>query len=114
MIYYLEKESVEQTLDFVVDNSAKGSKLAFDYFTPEVIDGTTTDPLGKKFKKAVIKQGEPLKFGIATQDIEDLLEKHRFTDVQKYSAIDIRNTYFHGNNKKREVSHLFNFVCSTT
>ena len=114
VIYYLEKESVEQTLDFIVDNSAKGSKLAFDYFTPEVIDGTTPDPLGKKFKKAVIKRGEPLKFGIATEDIEDLLQKHRFTEIHKYSSTEIRDTYFHGNNKKNKVSSIFNFVCATT
>ncbi|MCP4673383.1 MAG: class I SAM-dependent methyltransferase, partial [Desulfobacula sp.] len=96
VIYYLEKESVEQTLDFIVDNSAEGSKLAFDYFPPEVIDETTTEQLGKKMQKNAKKLGEPLKFGIATQDIENLLKKHRFTDFVKYSSTEIRDTYYHG------------------
>lgn len=62
--YYLEKESVEQTLDFIIDNSAQGSKVAFDYFAPEVIDGISTNRLGKELYKLVAKLGEPFKFGI--------------------------------------------------
>ncbi|MBT3255050.1 MAG: class I SAM-dependent methyltransferase [Deltaproteobacteria bacterium] len=112
--YYLEKESVEQMLEFIVENSARGSKVAFDYFPPEVIDGTSTERLGKVMYKMVKKLGEPYKFGITVEEIDNLLKKHHFTDIGKYSSSDVRDTYFHGDYEKRKVTPIFNFVCATT
>jgi methyltransferase (TIGR00027 family) len=112
--YFLEQESVEKSLNFIVDNSAKGSNVAFDYFPPEVIDGTTSDRLGKEMNKLVKKIGEPYKFGIEPDDIENFLKHYRFKHIYKSSASEVRNTYFHGDNKNRKVSILFNFVRATT
>ncbi|MDM8535170.1 class I SAM-dependent methyltransferase [Desulfobacterales bacterium HSG17] len=112
--YYLEKNSVEQMLEFIIDNSASGSKLAFDYFPPEVIEGTSIERLGKTMYKLTKKLGEPYKFGIHVDDINDFLKYHRFTDIRKYSSKKVRDTYFHGDYKKRKVSSIFNFVCATT
>jgi len=112
--YYLEKESVRQTLQFVVENSGSGSKLAFDYYPPEIVDGTTKDRLGKSMYELVKKIGEPYKFGINVEDIDGFLGEHHFSHIQKYSSKDIRNLYFHRDNKKRKVSDLWNFVCATT
>lgn len=114
LIYFLERESIEQILNFIVENSAQGSKVAFDYFPPEVIDGTSTERLGKEMHNIVKKIGEPYKFGIEADDIDVFLRRHRFTDIKKSSSIEIKNAYFHGDNKKRKVSHLFNFVCAST
>ncbi len=111
---YLEKESVEQTLDFIVEHSAKGSRLAFDYLLPEVVDGISKDKLTKSMHNLVKEKGEPFKFGISPADIEDFLMTHGFSGVEKYSAFDIREAHFHGNNAHRKVSHLFNFVCAVT
>jgi len=112
--YYLEKESIEKTLDAIVKNSAKGSKLAFDYFEPEVIAGTSTDRLGKTLPKFVKKFGEPFKFGVEKDQIENFLKHHGFSSVHQISSIEMRDIYFHGKNKNRKVSDLFNFVCATT
>ncbi len=114
VIYYLEKKAVEQTFDFIVENSALGSRLAFDYFPPEVVDGTSGEKLGKEMYKLVKKIGEPYKFGITVADMDKLLKEHRFSSIQKYSSIDIRDTHFYGDNSKRDVSYLFNFVCAAT
>ncbi len=114
VIYYLKKEAAEQTLDFIIHNSAKGSQLAFDYLPPEVINGTSTDRLGKKMQSSLKKFGEPFKFGITGHEIDKLLKKHGFTDIRKCSSIEARDTYFHGNNQTRKVSSIFNFVCATT
>ena len=112
--YYLEKESVEQTLQFIIENSAHGSKLAFDYFPPEIVDGISKDRATKELHKVVKKLGEPYKFGIKSDEIDTFLTHHNFTTIHKSSSKDIRDTYFHGANKKRKVSHLFNFVFATT
>ena len=114
VIYYLEKESVKQTLDFIVDNSAKGSKLAFDYFPPEIIDGTSTDRLGKELCNLVTRLGDPFKFGIKVDDIDKFLKHHRFNHIYKCSSREVRDNYFHGKNKRRKVSHIFDFVCATS
>lgn len=114
VIHYLDKESVEKTLDFVVENSAKGSKLAFDFFPPEVIDGSSSDRLSKAMQKLVSKVGEPYKFGIEVDSVEKFLKNHGFTKIHQTCSSEVKNTYFHGNNKNRKISDLFNFVCATT
>ncbi len=111
---YLEKNSVEQTLDFIVANSAKGSKLAFDFFPPDVIDGTSADRLGKALHDLVKGHGESFKFGVSANEIEDFLKDHHFAQIDHCSPSKIRDRYFHGNNINRKVSDLFNFVCATT
>ncbi len=111
---YLEKESVEQTLDFIVENSARGSKLAFDYLLPEVVDGISKNKLTRSMHKLVKEKGEPFKFGISPADIDSFLMMRGFAGIEKYSTLDIRNAHFKGNNINRKVSHLFNFVCAVT
>ncbi len=112
--YYLEKKSIESILNFIVNNTPKGSKLAFDYFAPEVIKGTSPDRLGKALPKFVKKHGEPFKFGIKKNQIELFLKRHGFSNVHQISSIEMRDIYFQGKRKNRETSDLFNFVCATT
>jgi methyltransferase (TIGR00027 family) len=109
---YLEKESVEQTLKFIGENAASGSKLAFDYFPPEVVDGTSTDKLARELRKLVAKNGEPFKFGVKADDMENYLKRYNFVEISHSSAPEIRDAYFHGDNKRRKVSDLFRFVCA--
>lgn len=112
--YYLEKESLEKTLGFIVKNSEKGSKFAFDFFSTEIIDGTSTDRLGKAMLQLVTKMGEPYKFGIEKDQIKPYLKHHGFSDVFQTSSKEVKDLYFHGKNKNRKISDLFNFVCATT
>ncbi len=112
--YFLEKESIIQTLRFIVKNSAPQSKVAFDYYPPEVVNGTSTDKTGKEMYKLVNKLGEPYKFGMKVYDTEPFLKTLGFTKINKLSTDQIKESYFHGNNKKRKVTHNFNFVCATT
>lgn len=114
VVYYLEKETIQQTLNFIVDNSAQGSKVAFDYLPPEVVEGTSNDRLGKEIYHLVQKIGEPYKFGISTDDVDDFLKDLRFTNVRKCSSSEIRDSYFNDKRKKSKVSDVFNFVCATT
>ncbi len=111
--YYLERESVEQTLNFIAANSARGSKLAFDYFPPEVVDGTATDRLGRQMYKLVKNLGEPYKFGIETDQIDAFIKQCGFSDIELTSSREIRKKHFHGSNKRRKISDHFNYVCAT-
>lgn len=61
VIIYLDKEAVEATLRKIA-GTAKGSVIAFDYFTTEAIDSKS---LYWRYARAATKAaGEPLKFGI--------------------------------------------------
>jgi methyltransferase (TIGR00027 family) len=61
VILYLEREAVEDTLRKIA-STAKGSVVAFDYFTTEA---TESDVLYWRYGRAAARAvGEPLKFGI--------------------------------------------------
>ena len=61
MIMYLEKEAAESTLRKIA-STARGSVVAFDYFTTDVLESQT---LFMRIVRASLNSfGEPLKFGI--------------------------------------------------
>jgi methyltransferase (TIGR00027 family) len=61
VIYYLDKEAVQDTLRKIA-STAKGSVVAFDYFTTELLE---SQALFWRYGRAMAKVvGEPIKFGI--------------------------------------------------
>jgi methyltransferase (TIGR00027 family) len=76
VIHYLDREAVETTLRRIA-SSAKGSVVAFDYFTTEPLK---SQALYWRFGRAAAKAaGEPLKFGIdstppSRQGLAELLQ----------------------------------------
>lgn len=58
---YLDKEAVQYTLRKIA-STAKGSILAFDYFTTEVLESNAL--LMRSIRASLSAGGEPLKFGI--------------------------------------------------
>jgi methyltransferase (TIGR00027 family) len=76
VIHYLDREAVESTLHKIA-SAAKGSVVAFDYFTTEPLK---SQGLYWRFGRAATKAaGEPLKFGIdstppSRERIAELLE----------------------------------------
>ncbi|MGM7776749.1 class I SAM-dependent methyltransferase [Arthrobacter sp. KNU-44] len=58
---YLDREAIEDTLRKVA-SCAKGSLLAFDYFTTETLESST--PYWRFGRAAAKAAGEPLKFGV--------------------------------------------------
>lgn len=75
VIMYLDRAAVESTLRKIA-GTAKGSLVAFDYFTSEIIE---SQGLYARFARAATSAGgEPLKFGIdsappSRQRVEELL-----------------------------------------
>jgi len=58
---YLEREAVESTFRKIA-GAAKGSIVAFDYFTSEILDSQA--PYMRFARATTSAGGEPLKFGI--------------------------------------------------
>ena len=61
VMMYLDREAVEDTLRKIA-STAKGSIVAFDYFTSEVLESKTL--FMRTVRASLNSFGEPLKFGI--------------------------------------------------
>ncbi len=108
LVMYIPPKAVDEILSFIVNNSAKGSKVLFDYFLQSVVDGTSET--GKNMRDFAAEQGEPFLFGIEEGAAEAFLTERGFSRVQNVTSDDYKRVYFHGVNKDRAVCSLLSFV----
>lgn len=110
LLMYLKPEAVDGILSFIVENSAKGSGIIFDYYLQSVVDGSSEQELGRFTHDYLAKIGEPLRFGINEGMAEEFLIERGFSQVCNVTSEDYKKAYFHGANKDREVCNLLSFV----
>ena len=110
LVMYIPPEAVDSTLSFIVRNSGKGSAVIFDYYPLSVVDGACEAEAGKNIHDYVIRQGEPLQFGINENDIVSFLSQRGYTNIQNVTADEYKMAYFHGKNEGRLVCGLLYFV----
>jgi methyltransferase (TIGR00027 family) len=107
VIYYLTPESVDETLDFVANNSGGGSSIIFDYFFKSVVDGTSELEESKRWQRVMSgderRWGEWYTFGIEEGTIDDFLSQRGFCQVVNANGESLRNAYFTGKNRSRLV-----------
>ncbi len=108
LVMYIPPKAVDEILSFIVNNSARGSEVLFDYFLQSVVDGTCE--AGKNMRDFAAEQGEPFLFGIEEGASEAFLMKRGFSRVQNVTSDDYKKAYFHGVNKDRAVCSLLSFV----
>jgi methyltransferase (TIGR00027 family) len=101
---YLTEQAIDVTLGFVAANSGKGSSIVFDYYLRSAIDGTSRDQTAMNLRKTCEQFGEPFSFGIEQGTVEEFLAKRGFCQVRNVTTQDLKNTYFEGRNRKREVA----------
>ncbi len=110
LVMYIPPEAVDETLSFIVNNSAKGSEVLFDYFLQSVVDGTCELEAGKNMRDFAAQQGEPFQFGIEEGAVEAFLTERGFSQVQNVTSEDYKKAYFHGVNESRSVCSLLAFA----
>lgn len=110
LVMYIPPSAVDELLSFIVENSAKGSSIIFDYYPESVVDGTCKLEIGNNIRNHVIEQGEPLQFGIDEEKLEKFLSKRGFKKIQNVTSEDYKKAYFHGKNGNREVCDLLYFA----
>lgn len=94
--YYLSLEQIEKMLDSVADLSAEGSSLVFDYADENLFCSDI-----KRVQNMIAMAaagGEPMKTCFSYEQLEKLLEKHRFLIYELLTTEDIQENYF----KERE------------
>jgi len=103
---YLTPEAVDETLAFVAGNSGKDSSIIFDYAFQFALDATSYGEEAKKWRKAYERRGEPPKFALKEDEVEEFLSKRGFYQVKSISMESLRKAYFKGVNENRNVTHL--------
>lgn len=107
---YLTPEAVDETLAFVAGNSGKGSSIIFDYAFQFALDATSDSEEAKKWRKAYERRGEPPKFALKEDEVEEFLSKRGFYQVKSVSMESLENTYFRSKGITRKVTRLGGMV----
>lgn len=107
---YLNSESVDATLAFVVKNSARGSAIVFDYVYRAVLDNIQSHSEIANMRRYRFITGEGLTFGIAEGTIEAFLKERGFQQVKDVNMNDLRTAYFAGKNANRKVAGGYGIV----
>jgi len=120
LLYYLPSHTVERILSFIAKNSSMGSAIVFDYIPESSVGGinarcgtlcTACDQEAlKKAREDLKQQGEPYKFGIKEEMIEQFLVEREFCQIHNVTSEDYKEAYFHGVNKDRSVCNLLSFA----
>jgi methyltransferase (TIGR00027 family) len=110
IIYYLPLKTVDEILSFIVRNSAKGSRILFDYYPQSVVDGDCELEAGRNLSGHLAQLGEPLLFGIEDGAVEAFLEERGFAKVKNVTGDDYKKAYFKGINEGRAVFSLLCFA----
>ncbi len=110
---YLTSEGVDETLAFVAKNSGEGSSIIFDYAFQSVVDGTSEREDAKKWRETFERRGEPLRFGIAEEAIDEFLSERGFCQARSVALEALKTVYFKGSNQSRKVTRLGGIVHAT-
>jgi methyltransferase (TIGR00027 family) len=103
---YLTPEAVDETLAFVAGHSGRGSSIIFDYAFKSVLDGAYESEEAKRWREAYERRGEPPKFGIEQEAVEEFLLRRGFREVKNVTMESLEQEYFQGANRGRKVTHL--------
>ena len=110
LFMYIPPDAVDEILSFIVNNSAKGSTVIFDYVPQSVVDGTSDLGVGKNLHNHAKEYKEPLQFGIEEGTLETFLKERGFSSIENVTSEDYRKAYFDGKNRSKEVCSLFLFA----
>lgn len=73
--YYLNAAAVENTLRFIAQNSAPGSRVFFDYMYQPVIEGDYRYPHSQRLADRVRSFGEPWTYGLKPYGVAPLVRQ---------------------------------------
>jgi len=107
---YLCADKVDTVLSFVSNECAAGSRIIFDYFPSEIVEGTSNLPEAQGLRERVNAIDENFCFGIAPTQLNDLLESHDLSIILNINAQKLKSRYFKNAAEHRPVSSLFNFA----
>jgi methyltransferase (TIGR00027 family) len=113
VVYYLTADAVDQTLAFVVANSAAGSSIIFDYLFASALTAANRRGEIVRVQRASRFTGEGLTFSIDERSVEGFLRSRGYTQVVNVTGDDLRALYFSGVNQTRVIAPVYGIVHAT-
>jgi methyltransferase (TIGR00027 family) len=107
---YLTNEAVDITLKFVVEHSAPGNAIVFDYIYRQVLEGAQKHSEVSNMRRFRFMTGEGLTFGIEEGMIEAFLKERGFETVRDMSTQGLKRAYFTGKKAGRDVASGYGIV----
>jgi methyltransferase (TIGR00027 family) len=110
VVMYLTNESVDNTLNFVLQNSAPGNAIVFDYIYHQALNEVRKHGEISNMRRYRFMTGEGLTFGIEEGTIEAFLKQRGFEKVRDIGAQGLKQAYFTGKNAGREIASGYGIV----
>ena len=110
LVMYLTKAVFGELLTFIAGCTGKGSSVVFDYLPESMVDGSVRTREGRSMYRHVVKKGEPFRFGMDSEQMDQFLSEKGFVHITNRSAAEYKDIYFKGINQNRKISELFSFV----
>jgi methyltransferase (TIGR00027 family) len=107
---YLTAEAVDDTLRFVMQHSAPGSAIVFDYIYRLVLDGVQKHGEINNMRRYRFMTGEGLTFGIEEGTVESFLKARGFRKARDMDANGLRQAYFVGKKAGRKIASGYGIV----
>lgn len=110
---YLNESAVDDTLNIVSQNQARGSSIYFDFLLKSVLDGTCDYPEAINVRETGSFNGggvERYTFAIDGNKLESFLTQRGFTMIEEMRGKTLQKRYFHGKNSDRYVFRICGFV----
>ncbi|MBN1874790.1 MAG: SAM-dependent methyltransferase [Anaerolineae bacterium] len=111
--YYLTAEAVNETLEFVVRNSATGSTIIFDYVYASALTAAHKRGEITRMQRYRRFTGEGLTFGIEEGKAGEFLSQRGYNQVENMTHEDLKRTYFTGSNRNRAIAPIYTIVHAT-
>jgi len=113
VVHYLTAEAVDQTLKFVLKNSASGSSIIFDYVYTSALAAAHKRGEIVRMQRAKRYTGEGLVFGIEEGQAEAFLRARGYAQIQNVTSEDLKMLYFTGVNRTRAIAPIYAIVHAT-
>ncbi len=104
VIFYLSREAIDGTLEFIAQHSGPGSQVIFDYIYTTAFSGGGKRTEVKSMQRYRGLTGEGLQFSIDEGAIQSFLEQRGFCDVKNTDSRDWKRLYFTGVNAARPLA----------
>jgi len=91
--FFLSDDAVRATLADVASLMAPGSRFAFDYLDASVVDGSTTYAGARRARAAVIRRGEPYRFGLTPDAATEFVNSFGLAVEENLSVQQLAKRY---------------------
>ena len=110
---YLTTKAVDDMLKFVVEHSAPGSAIVFDYIYRKVLEGVEKRSEISSMHRYRFMTGEGLTFGVEEGAIEEFVKERGFRQARDISTDELKQTYFTSKNAERKIARGYGIVVAT-